>query len=348
MTKRIMSNQMVAHTWAQFASNLERQSEARTANGNMSFDGSTLFSYYTPIANFVLDKDGVPRCLMTQHSYSITTNGKHLGPARRAVNYRYYSVPCLGVRGGLHYEPRYSGSEEMHAINAASLREAYEGLKADASGTKRYIPDLERFHEAARNYEAYCEQFDIRPAVLSPLEDFSAALAIREAKLAKRNTPQAIAKREKEAAKRAAREAELERLARCTFAERLEAWQAGSSLQLPRQSMTGPLPAYLRVKGQTLETSQGATVPLDHAIKAFRFVKAIRERGIAWERNGHTVRVGHFQIDRIAANGDFNAGCHFIEWQEVERLAKALGIFEQAASNEALEPTTQHASSLDA
>lgn len=82
-----------------------------------------------------------------------------------------------------------------------------------------------------------------------------------------------------------------------------------------------------RVIAGTLETSQGATVPLSHAVRVFAFVRAVRERGEAWERSGSGPRVGHFQIDRVDSSGDFVAGCHRINWNEVERLARELGVW---------------------
>lgn len=89
--------------------------------------------------------------------------------------------------------------------------------------------------------------------------------------------------------------------------------------------------------GGTLETAQGVTVPLVHAVKAFRFVKLVRESGKGWQRNGSTVRVGHYQVDSINPDGGFIAGCHQFDWPEIERLAKSLGVFDIAPSAEAKE-----------
>lgn len=93
------------------------------------------------------------------------------------------------------------------------------------------------------------------------------------------------------------------------------------------------------ITGGLLQTSHGAEVPLAHAIKAFRFVKRCRERGAAWKANGHTIRVGHFRIDRIEPSGDFVAGCHIIEWPQIEALARTLGVFDLAPDDSALEST---------
>lgn len=122
----------------------------------------------------------------------------------------------------------------------------------------------------------------------------------------------------------------------------------------------GPCNCSGTITGGTLETSQGADVPLVHAVRAFRFLKLIKERGdaaraaqvadghspvdvIAWERNGHSLRVGHFAIDTVWQSGNFRAGCHRIDWPEVESLAQSLGVFDVAASDDALEVTTNAA-----
>lgn len=94
---------------------------------------------------------------------------------------------------------------------------------------------------------------------------------------------------------------------------------------------------YLRVHGNELQTSWGASVPLSHAIKVYRFVKLCRERGESWHRNGKTIRVGHFQVDSVAANGDFVAGCHRFAWEEIQRAAAMAGVVEMDASAEAVE-----------
>lgn len=85
------------------------------------------------------------------------------------------------------------------------------------------------------------------------------------------------------------------------------------------------------ITGGTLETSQGASVPLVHAIRAFRFVKWCRETATEWHRNGRTVRVGFYQIDWVDAGGNFKAGCHRINWPEIEALATRLDLADIAS-----------------
>lgn len=147
-----------------------------------------------------------------------------------------------------------------------------------------------------------------------------------------------------EAEAKLAAEAEAERLRKASEAEKAAAWQAGASLHAMGASRLSDPDggALLRIEGDgdgaELVTSHGARVPLSHAIKAFRFVKLIREQGGQWSRNGRTVRVGHYQLDSIDPDG-FNAGCHRINWPEIERVAKLAGVFDCEPSDAAAEPS---------
>lgn len=141
------------------------------------------------------------------------------------------------------------------------------------------------------------------------------------------------------AAEKERRRIEAERLE----AERRQAWLDGQGTGHFSDPDGGAL---LRIEGDgdsaELVTSHGARVPLAHAIKAFRFVKLIREKGGHWQRNGRTVRVGHYQIDSIDPAG-FNAGCHRINWPEIERVAKLAGVFDCPADDAAAVPSANAA-----
>lgn len=137
----------------------------------------------------------------------------------------------------------------------------------------------------------------------------------------------------------AAERAERERVAAMSPDERRAAWEAG---EIDRahvrdvETVSGPLLRAIapeidgcRVTGGTLETSQGATVPLRHAFRVFQFVAACRADGKAWTPGAwgpRHIRVGHFTLDRVETSGSFVAGCHSIKWAEVARLAERLGV----------------------
>lgn len=176
-----------------------------------------------------------------------------------------------------------------------------------------------------------------------------AAKAARIAEAAERHAAELEPIRDRlrsEAERRAAEAAKAERereerLALMSPDELREAWEAG---ELPRGNRhlaalerdSGPLLRAIgaeidgcTVKGGTLETSQGATVPLRHAFRVFQFVSACRAEGKAWTPGAWgpaRIRVGHFALDRVDSSGTFKAGCHTIQWAEIARLADRLGV----------------------
>jgi hypothetical protein len=113
-------------------------------------------------------------------------------------------------------------------------------------------------------------------------------------------------------------------------------WLAGTAPQGGRRFDAESGGAALRIKGDMLQTSHGAEVPLEHAIRAFRFIKLCREAGREWSANGQQIRVGHFRVDSISAAGDMIAGCHAFTWPEVERVARLAGVFELPADDSAI------------
>lgn len=140
--------------------------------------------------------------------------------------------------------------------------------------------------------------------------------------------------------------AESARIANAKRADEIAAWRAGHGPRYIRfdpdhggaaiRAIDVERDASGAIVGGTLETSHGASVPLPHAVKAFRFVKLCRERGTGWASNGRIIRVGYYQIDGITADGDFKAGCHRFVWPEIAALAESLGVFDLAPDESAV------------
>jgi len=97
--------------------------------------------------------------------------------------------------------------------------------------------------------------------------------------------------------------------------EKLTRWLAGESDIL--RGTLGSVPMILRIKGDELQTSRGASVPLDHAIKLTSVAMYCRKAGKGWVRNGQQHRVGHFSTDKISSEGDLTVGCHLIKWRAI-------------------------------
>lgn len=146
--------------------------------------------------------------------------------------------------------------------------------------------------------------------------------------------------------------AESARIANLKHADDIAAWRAGRGPSYFRfdsdhggaaiRATDVERDASGAIVGGTLQTSHGASVPLPHAVKAFRFVKLCRERGTGWASNGRIIRVGHYQIDEITADGDFKAGCHRFAWPEIAALASALGVFDLAPDDAAVTVNPSH------
>ena len=230
-------------------------------------------------------------------------------------------------------------SKKRQAVLKARLAEvralAKETLKWETKGD-----ELATFRRYKVTFRAY-----LAIAAKAPTRDYDKAAAETLARLAtwfaqRSHCPAVLAypladiirsanaRREDLAAIEAAERMERERADR-------EAWLAGESTPGNRYARYSDEMgrALIRARGDVLETSHGASVPLADAIKAFQFVKLVRERGQGWKRNGATLPVGHFQIDAIDVSGNFVAGCHKIGWNEISRLAGQLGLADIAPAD---------------
>ena len=135
-----------------------------------------------------------------------------------------------------------------------------------------------------------------------------------------------------------ARREEAEREAREKAAAQFAEWLNGESVSCPaayRETLEGGV--YMRRRGDSLETSKGARVPWAHALRTFRALKAVRERGQPWTPNGRILRVGHFQVDRIESDGSFKAACHVFNWPEIADIARRENVFDVEADESAFE-----------
>lgn len=324
-------NSMTAHVWAQ-----QEKQTGRSGNGNMSFADSTLFSYSTPIGRFVTAPNGARVTLVTSNTYSTTTSGKHMPALWRAIDYGRgqfapcFAVPRLSGQSGLGYT-HFALADSDHVANLEYLVGEYAAQIAKLNRCQ--FDNVDHVSASARKAlataRAYAETFALDMPADSADSDIAVILAKREARATKNATPAAIVRRERDKAQRAEIAAERQRLQHADAHERLEGWRNGTLARLDRYSdirSDMQAGALLRIRGNTLETSQGASVPLDHAKRVFAAVKRCKDSGATWQRNGETIRVGHFQVDSIDANGNFRAGCHLINWPETERAAIAAGV----------------------
>jgi len=284
---------MVAHLWAHKA-----QDHARNPGNNIYFHGDTIYSYgsHFPIAKHVTRK-GKSAVLLTTRGYSKTTDGHKStveGASRHLTVFHVANIDTDTPRKQFEeYRERYQ--ELARAYVKARQRKPH------------ILADLRKVVEEANAFSAF---FGLRVRLTVPAESEMVA----ECK--------AIEKKNREAAKRAEANRQREAAEReREAAERAEKWANGESDFCPYYG-----PIRLRIKGDELQTSHGARVPLAHAIKAFRVIKRLRDTGQAYERNGHTIHLGHFALDAVDAQGNVRAGCHNVTWEEIARVATHAGI----------------------
>lgn len=311
--KTTFSNEQLIHVWAQ-------QSQAYGKSSGMRFEGPTLYSYQTPIANFVKAKrGGRVACLITSEKYSITTTTKHMPHAGDIPNNGYegtqvFVVSHVGVEGG--QSPR---ADNWHKHNLADLAERYAAAIAKVGRSSRYW-ELHHSdaHSIACTARYYCEHFGLKfsEAKFAPLTD--AQLDAARAKYAAwevRNETK-VAREQEQARQRA--EAN-----RAAYEEKAAQWLAGDPVQVPHM---WEAPTLLRVVGDRIETTRGAQFPVLHGLRAYDAIRMVRARGTEYRTPPETkLALGHYQIDVIHANGDVKAGCHFVSFKDIERVAKELG-----------------------
>lgn len=315
--KRVMNVSQVIHTWAN-----RSQTNGESGKRNVYFIGDRLFDYgdHFCLGQFVTTKKGELVCLLNSDSYGPTTS-KHQGMTAGAVpkSIPTFEIPKAGYE---RYTDSFDVDKALEAYKARATILATKAKRAKNDSTKDW--------------------YNVRAAnVLEEAKTFAKTFGarFRVASL------DALAKAAIEAAKRVEKERkERETHERAIALEDFRAWQAGTKNHCPyahNRTVNGG--AYLRVSndGQVLQSSQGAEVPINHAIRAFKFIKLCRDGGKAWAKNGHSLRVGNFAVDSVSESGDIHAGCHFIEWAEIERIAKQIGVFDVQADDAALSPSKE-------
>lgn len=278
----------VAHAWA-------HQTGKQRKGFNMFYEGRTIYSYghHFPIACIL--ETGV--VLFTSKSYSMSTS-KHKTYTARAIGHLVtFTVPN---------------------VKATTPREHLENYKAyittakdDLDKAKRarkykdYLINSAQHAVKEANDYAYTFALDV-PALSLEALDANAAELVRVANEQRELDARAYQREERARNKPMVRE-----------------WLLGANdgryVRTPR-----PL---CRVNGDKVETTWGASVPLDIAITAFRMATRVRKAGIEWRPNGlNGLKVGDFALTSIGPTGNLIIGCHNIPYRFAKLAAYLAGI----------------------
>jgi hypothetical protein len=300
--KHVYDTGEIPHLWAH-----RTQEEARNRQGNLYFTGDTIYSYgsHFPIGRHVSNGTSERAVLFTTSTYSVTTSS-HCSAVRSAIpsGLRVFHVPnvCHG---------RYSGSDltaDDHASNLADYADRIEKhVVTSARARSSYAKAWNNQHAGHLRDQAfdYCVFFGLPipniPEVPELDSDALTAIRKREAKRSAEKAEQT----KRDRAEALVRQQEL-----------ITKWRAGQY-----SGCLYDVPVMLRIDGDEMVTSRGARFPVSHAKRALAFVRKVRKSGQTYVRNGHTIHLGPYALDRIEADGTVMAGCHVVCWQEIERIA---------------------------
>jgi len=286
--RNVLKSSELPHAWAH-----QTQPSARCA-ANMSFEGPVIRSYGTAIARHIVNKRGEKAVLFNDTRYSNST-ATHASRIRGALP---PGVPVFWIgnqaRGASLQDCEGSASFDYAMQQAAEARAKHDAARTDGNRVFYLGSECGWMKNAA----AVAKFYGLRRKVDEKAIERLAAAEVRA----------------KAADAKARRAAEKARDAK--MAEDVALWMAGENV-----SAYGFSRVLLRAEGAEVVTSRGARVPLEDAARTFRFAIVARERG--WHRNGEVHKVGPYQLDAVNEAGVV-AGCHRIDWTEIERFGKTM------------------------
>jgi hypothetical protein len=294
----VFNNDMVAHVWAQ-----RSQTRGRNAGETFYFEQDTIYSYgyHFPLAEFARTPSGTDIVLVNSRSYSVTT-AKHASYVRSAIPDGYFiaTLPDNAWNSELL-------AYEYYANKLADLIEKAKRARVNGPWLLEQAEDtLSEANRLARLMQWAWTLEDATPQTLraSIREQSERARIERD----KRERKQRIA------------------LMRDTH-EHYVNWRNGLSSYCPAAWRS--YHAKLTVHGGQVLTNLGASFPADHARRALprlcgmlNDIRSAKTSDIFSAK--FEIKLGHFKIDRIDADGTITAGCHRVRPQEVYRIGKLL------------------------
>ena len=314
--KSIFPTHEIPHLWAH-----QTQSYAKNRQGNLFFDGDTIYSYgrHFPIAKMT-DYQGKRAVLFNANGSSSTTKG-HKHAVREGIP---FDTPIFMT------DDLYWGFIGAQTYADNQCKQAYKALKAAKSNPSKAVKwDVLKREETCRESlyqflgEAYVPTYVNGSVDIIALEG---VLIEHNTKTEERRALAEQRRREKNArymAEWAAQDTESARQRLLTEEELRQEWRDGKRIYINKSCLHTP--TMLRINGDKVETSMGAEFPLAHAKRHLILVKRLVEEreSVADSELGATLRLGHYKVDKIE-NGVIFAGCHRIEPEETLRFIEQL------------------------
>lgn len=281
MSKRIkrvfQSADQVLHIWA-------NQSQDSASCANVFFSGVKVYSYgHHYLLGQLHTVKGKPVAVINSTKYSVTT-AKHQSYAKQAVSH----LPCI------------TGSDPSNMLLAITETKAKLKASLDAFFKTRssFPSDVDYNLEQVERFNSFCDaaakkshKIKVSKTTIKEMQLHAKACQARKAELAAiKNDPATIAKKQAAALKRASND--------------LASWRAGGMLTSSVRNLNMQL---LRIRGDLVETSRGATVELSQA-------KALLTQVLSGKAKEGD-KVGNFSFTKVEGE-TVKIGCHTIELKE--------------------------------
>ena len=292
MRNVLRNHNEVAHFWA---NGIQPSGRA----GNMYFQDSTIYSYggHFPMARRLTAEHGPllgqQIILFTTRRYSSSTS-KHLSLTRRAIHDGVTIIRCRDVR---------ASNASQHRANLDAMIGDITELSDTAKRARSNRPYLiAHACEVAEQFNRYAMVFGLdarldeeAPDVAGWQQQSAAMLAVIEA--------------DRQRAARLADEAQQ---------QRLDSWVIGASDYAPHTQTIR-----LRVKGERIETSWGADIPVSDAVAMWALLPNLAGSDRIKRLQ---IRLGAYPLDKVEPDLSIVAGCHRIAGDELRRIAGILGL----------------------
>jgi hypothetical protein len=330
----------IPHLWAH-----QIQADARNKQGNLFFEGPTIYSYRHswPLARIYTKRGKPPLVLTNSDKYGSTTSGHQSSVNAAATHLTQIACPYPDMNN--QYA---SWSIEKHQANLKffekEIADAFDkaGRRLQFSYAQNDANYANEMHAANVTYRKFFGIRRLAPAMpnFQPALDRARAIEspdpVRDAKRFKAQQARKALREKQDAQHRAAWETE--------HTDDVKKWRAGELNYLPSYRLPGKRgwyggssgsPVYLRIqpinpsdvdRETMIQTSLGATIPASHAPRLWKFIRLVMQRGVPYNHNGHTEHAGDFRIDKVEVDGTVYAGCHVIKFDEIQKLAETLGL----------------------
>jgi hypothetical protein len=288
MRTKYSSNRELSHIWA----NDPDSSVSKSAN-SMSCHNGKLYSYATVIGH-IIDNNTV---IYNTASYSNTTS-KHQSYMQSASSHYsnkiYLDIYQMGLDSLVFNQADFDRLIVKPNLEKGSrlLLKASRSKKYSGMYNSQALSIFDNVEKYARLFDLYC---------IMPNTDALLETIIQHEKEAKASEKIRKAERIKEQA------------------EALENWRLGLDVRNHFEVTA------LRIKDDEIQTTRGARIPVDHAIKFWGLIKSWHEKGVSYVKDHHSIHLGNYSVNRFE-NDILTVGCHSIPYSEIENIAHQLSL----------------------